>query len=137
MGFMADTKKKINDSLEEARKQAEEQAWLASPLGQATIAKENNQGFLEIEIALGARRGEVHFGSRGRDGLIDGKYKKSSYTGILSDIEDIGWRLEHVGYYFMITEESSRDKLLSTGQRTAVSGQTMGVYLFKNTDKIK
>lgn len=134
MGLMADAKKKISDNLEEARKNAEQQLWLASPLGQATTAKENNEGFLEIEIPLGARRGEVHFGSRGRDGLIDGKYKKSSYAGLLSDIEDIGWRLEHVGYYFMITEESSRDKLLSTGQRTQVSGQTMGVYLFKNVD---
>lgn len=123
--------------LEETRKQQEEIDWLASPLGQATRAKENNEGFLEVEIVLGSRRGEVSFGSRGKDGFLDGKYSKSSYTGILSEIENIGWKLEHVGYYFMITEESSRDKFLSSGQRTAVSGQTMGVYLFKNTDNIK
>jgi hypothetical protein len=45
-----------------------------------------------------------------------------------------GWRLEHVGHVFVVTSESSRDKFLRTGQQTAVSGGTIGIYLFRNID---
>ena len=34
----------------------------------------------------------------------------------------------------MITGESSSDRILGTGQNTAVSGETVGIYLFRNTD---
>jgi hypothetical protein len=39
-----------------------------------------------------------------------------------------------VGHVFIVTSESSRDKLMSSGQQTAVSGITMGLYLFRNVD---
>ena len=48
---------------------------------------------------------------------------------------DVGGRdvqLEHASYFFMITGESSTDHFMTTGQSTAVSGVTMGVYLFRN-----
>lgn len=109
---------------------SEEQAWLASPLGMAISAKEAGNRFLEIELEVGISDRTVSFG------MADfGEYKKSESTGLLSQIEDAGWRLEHVGYYFMITGEESRDKFIDSGQHTAVKGQTMGVYLFRNTSK--
>jgi hypothetical protein len=52
----------------------------------------------------------------------------------LRAIEAIGWRLEHVGHVFVVTSESSRDKFLRTGQQTAVSGDTIGIYLVRNVD---
>jgi hypothetical protein len=45
----------------------------------------------------------------------------------------LGWRLEHTGYYFMITGETSTDRMFVSGEATAISGITMGVYLFRNT----
>jgi hypothetical protein len=44
----------------------------------------------------------------------------------------VGWRLEHAGYFFMVTGETSTARLLS-GEATAVSGVTIGVYLVRRT----
>ena len=113
---------------EDAKKKEKlHQAWLQTPLGLATTAKEEGNGFFEIELEIGSSKRNVAFGS-----ADFGSHKKSDFTGLLSQIEDIGWRLEHVGYYFMITGETSRDKFLASGQHTAVNGKTMGVYLFRN-----
>jgi len=109
--------------------EAQHRAWLATPLGMATSAKESGNGFFEIELEIGSSKRSVTFGS-----ADFGKHKKSDFSGLLSQIEDAGWKLEHVGYYFMITGETSRDKFLASGQNTAVNGKTMGVYLFRNTD---
>ena len=111
--------------------EAQHRAWLTTPLGMATSAKESGNGFFEIELEIGSSKRSVSFGSGDF-----GKHKKSDFSGLLSQIEDAGWTLEHVGYYFMITGETSRDKFLASGQNTAVNGKTMGVYLFRNTDNI-
>jgi hypothetical protein len=108
-------------------KEKAHQTWLQTPLGMATQAKESGNGFFEIELEIGSSKRSVSFGT-----ADFGKNKKSDYTGLLSQIEEIGWHLEHVGYYFMITGETSRDKFLASGQNTAVNGKTMGVYLFRN-----
>jgi hypothetical protein len=50
----------------------------------------------------------------------------------LAAIEDIGWRLVHVGYVFVVTGESSHERVFSSGDNIAVSGQTIGIYLFRN-----
>ncbi len=57
-----------------------------------------------------------------------------NHTSTLAAIEDVGWHLEHAGYVFVMTGESSRDKFLFSGQQSALSGETHGVYLFRNTD---
>ena len=112
---------------ETKKKEKAHQAWLQTPLGMATTAKEEGNGFFEIELEIGSSKRNVSFGTGDF-----GSHKKSDFTGLLSQIEDIGWKLEHVGYYFMITGETSRDKFLASGQHTAVNGKTMGVYLFRN-----
>ncbi len=108
----------------------ERQVWLQSPLGEATQAKESGNGFFEIELEIAISTRSVVFGT---GDFAYGKNKKTDYSELLSQIESIGWRLEHVGYYFMITGEESRDKFLASGQHTAVKGKTMGVYLFRNS----
>jgi hypothetical protein len=52
-------------------------------------------------------------------------------TGVLDAIESEGWRLEHAGYVYRILESVSRDKFFSSGQREAMSGEIVGVYLFR------
>jgi hypothetical protein len=113
-----------------AQKKTEFQNFLKSPTGRATTAKENGNGFFEIELEVGSSDRQVFFGT-----ADFGRHTKKDFTGLLSAIEKVGWHLEHVGYYFMITGESSRDKFLASGQSVAVSGKTMGVYLFRNMDK--
>ena len=128
-------KKSDEEIAAEAEKKAKQKddalhlAWLNTPLGMATTAKEDGNGFFEIELEIGSSKRTVAFGS-----ADFGQHKKSDYTGLLSQIEGVGWRLEHVGYYFMITGETSRDKFLASGQNTAVNGKTMGVYLFRNAE---
>lgn len=119
---------------EAATKQAEAQrrAFLASPVGQATSAKEAGQGFFEIQLEVGSsQRDSTLWGSNNT--TLD-KVRTSSHAGTLAAIEAIGWQLEHVGYVFMVTSESSRDKLMATGQQIAVSGKTVGIYLFRNAN---
>jgi hypothetical protein len=112
---------------EEREKEKAHQHWLMTPVGLATTAKEQGNGFFEIELEIGSSKRQVTFGT-----ADFGSHKKKDFTGLLSQIEDVGWKLEHVGYYFMITGETSRDKFLESGQNTAVNGKTMGVYLFRN-----
>lgn len=65
-----------------------------------------------------------------------GSYMKQDFSQELQEIEAIGWKLEHVGYYFMITAETSRAKILSYGENYAVTGKTMGVYFFRRSSTI-
>jgi hypothetical protein len=109
---------------EEQRKHA---AFLATPVGAATAAKEAGQQFFEAQLEVGG-----HIGTAG-SGSTDGRRTASSSAAILGEIENVGWRLEHAGYFYMVTSETSSDRVFLTGQATAVSGVTVGVYLFRNT----
>jgi hypothetical protein len=106
--------------------------FLVSPIGQATTAKEQGQGFFEIQLEVGSSQRDTTFFGGNNDNIE--KTKTQSHAGTLAAIEAVGWRLEHVGHVFVVTSESSRNKLLLTGQQTAVSGRTIGIYLFRNTD---
>ena len=55
----------------------------------------------------------------------------AEHGSILERIEAEGWHLEHANYVFRVTGSVSRDKLLSSGQQEAVSGEIVGVYLFR------
>jgi hypothetical protein len=109
-----------------AQEQRERAAYLATPVGAATAAKEAGQRFFEVQLEVGGHRGTASFGA------ADGQRTSTSSAEVLSQIEDIGWRLEHAGYYFMITGETSTDRIFISGEATAVSGVTIGVYLFRN-----
>jgi hypothetical protein len=109
---------------EEARQRA---AVLATPLGAATAAKEEGHPFLEVQLEVGGHVGSAGFGS------IQGRRTTGSSAAILGEIEQLGWRLEHVSYIFMITGETSTARVFASGEATAVSGVTVGVSLFRNT----
>jgi hypothetical protein len=115
----------------EQAKAAEEQrkrdALMATPVGAATAAKEAGQPFFEIQLEVGGHAGSAGFGS------VTGRRTTSSSAVTLGEIEKLGWRLEHAGYYFMITGETSTARVFATGDATAVSGVTVGTYLFRNS----
>jgi hypothetical protein len=110
-----------------AAEKRERDAFLATPAGAATAAKENGQMFFEIQLEVGSHAGSAGFGT------ADSRRTTSSSAAVLGEIEKLGWHLEHVGYYFMITGETSTSRVFVTGEATAVSGVTIGVYLFRNT----
>jgi hypothetical protein len=110
-----------------AEDQRKRQAFLATPVGAATAAKEAGQAFFEIQLEVGAHAGSAGFGT------ADGRRTTSSSAATLGEIEKLGWRLEHAGYYFMITGETSTARVFVSGDATAVSGRAVGVYLFRST----
>ena len=109
-----------------AEEQRQRDAFLATPIGAATAAKEAGQPFFEIQLEVGGHTGSAGFGS------AEGRRSTSSSAATLGEIEKLGWRLEHAGYYFMITGEKSTDRVFVSGEATVVSGVTVGVYLFRN-----
>jgi hypothetical protein len=116
-----------------AAKLAQDQrAFDASPLGQAMTAKSQNQGFFEVQLRVGSSQRVSSMFNADPNGT--GTNQVATHAGTLAAIEAVGWHLEHVGYIFMITGESSSDRILGTGQNTAVSGETVGIYLFRSSD---
>jgi hypothetical protein len=109
-----------------AEEQRQRAAFLATPVGAATAAKEAGQAFFEIQLQVGTHTGTAVFGS------AEGRRATSSSAVTLAEIEKVGWRREHAGYYFMITGETSTARVLVSGEATAISGVTVGVYLFRD-----
>jgi hypothetical protein len=110
-----------------AEEQRQRAAFLATPIGAATAAKEEGQTFFEVQLEVGSHVGTASFGT------YEGRRSTSSSAAILGEIEKLGWRLENAAYYFMVTGETSTSRVFVSGEATAVSGLTMGVYLFRNT----
>jgi len=116
------------DRAKAVEEQRQRDAILATPVGAATAAKEAGQRFFEVQLEVGGHIGTAGFGS------AESHRTTSSSAAILGDIEKVGWRLEHAGYFYMITSETSSDRMFLSGQATAVSGVTVGVYLFRIAD---
>lgn len=98
----------------------------ASPLGRAEAAHAAGHGFFEIQLDVGQTQGVATFGEARAD-----ERRTDAHLGVLGAIEQVGWRLEHVGYVFVQTGQESTDKFVTTGQRIAVTGKTVGIYLFR------
>lgn len=111
----------------EAEEERQRAAFLATPVGAATLAKDEGQTFFEVQLEVGGHLGSAGFGN------IDGRRTTSSSAATLAAIEQLGWHLEHASYFFMITGETSTARVFMSGEATAVSGVTVGVYLFRNT----
>jgi hypothetical protein len=110
-----------------ADEQRKRDAFAATPVGAATVAKEAGQSFFEVQLEVGGHSGDAWFGTTGS------RRTTASSAAILGEIEKLGWRLEHASYFFMVTGETSTDRVFVSGEATAVSGVTVGVYLFRNS----
>ena len=93
---------------------------------QARTARTRGAGFLEIQLEVAESSRDVRFGE-----ADSGERTARDHGEILAAIESEGWRLEHVGYVFVPTGQSTRQKVLGTGESVAVSGVTVGFYLFR------
>ena len=123
----AQAAEKLAEQERQAAEERQRAQWLASPQGAATTAMEAGQAFFEIQLQVGGHTGNASFGA------TDSRRTVASSAAILGEIEKLGWRLEHAGYYYMVTGESSTARVFVSGEATVISGVTVGVYLFRNT----
>lgn len=117
----------------EAEKKAEreQRAFDASPAGQARAAFERGDGFFEVELDMRGTGNLNSHGSTGADSSWGANRPRSGRMDALSQIEGEGWKFVQANYVFVQTGEDSRDKFLASGQRTAIKGKIVGIYLFR------
>ena len=130
MGFFNKTDeeraKKEQKKLEKENRKREA-AFAATPAGQARAAKAAGLKIFQMDVPLSKTTGYTETMTRA--------YAESSetkdYSSTIQSIEEEGWRLDHVGYVYRITGSVSRDKFLASGQQEAVSGEIVGIYIFR------
>jgi hypothetical protein len=109
----------------------------ASPAGKARAAYQNGDGWFEVELDLRDTGGLLSHGGSGADLAPFGMRHKprAGRMDVLSQIESEGWELAHVGYVFVETGSDTRDKWMASGQRAAVAGKIVGIYLFRRGEQ--
>lgn len=126
-------RRKADEKAGKERATAEE-AFLKSPVGRATEARAEGAGFFHVELEMsevGRSNLDLLAGYGGAPGV---DRKRAGHADVLAQVEDVGWRLEHVGYVYVETGQVSRDKLLSSGQQVATLGKTVGHFLFRRVE---
>lgn len=120
---------KTEEELAAEAARAAETAFWASPQGKATKAFDRGDEFFQIEIPHTSVTG---FSSAAFNKSTAGKARpKLSRTDLLGQIEEAGWLLEHADWVYVQTGQNSRDKFLASGQHVVVTGEVMGIYLFR------
>ncbi len=119
---------------EEERKkaeQAEREAFLRTPRGQARLAKEEGRQFFQFMANVSQTTARIR--SFSDIGDPTARLEKQSDTATdIETVESEGWRLEHAGYVFQQTHSLSKDKFMSSGQKEAISGNIVGIYTFRS-----
>lgn len=113
----------------DAARAKQEAAYWASPVGRAARAKQRGDRFFQLEIET------TQLAGHSSDFWVSDVSKTrrtQGATDVLGQIEELGWRLEHAGWVFIETGTSSRDKVLSSGERSTTSGRVEGMYLFRS-----
>jgi hypothetical protein len=115
-----------------AEKEAERErkAFEESPAGQARAAFERGDGYFEIELDL-----SPHGGTGSDQGSWGPHRPKSGRTDALSQVEGEGWAFVQASHVFVQTGEDSRDKFMTSGQRTSIRGEIVGIYLFRRREE--
>ncbi|WP_349343556.1 hypothetical protein [Marinobacter sp. MMG032] len=126
-------KERSERKAEEERKKAEylrkreEKAFAESPAGKARAAKASGASIFQIDLPLSKTAATVI--------PLGDAYGQSSktndYAATIEAIEQEGWRLDHAGYVYRVTGSESREKALGSGQREAVTGEIIGIYIFR------
>ena len=132
MGFFSRSPEEIAASeqrRQEEEKRKKEAEFAASPAGQARAAKAAGMKIFQIDVPLSKTKGQTV----AMVGAFADSTKTVDYSSSIQAIEEEGWRLEHVGYVYRITGSESRDKFLASGQQEAVSGEIVGIYIFRAT----
>ncbi len=107
---------------QEEKRQA---AHAASPAGQAAAAKAAGRRYFQVvDDVTTAKASATWEGNVTREARRD-------QIGLIESVEDAGWVLHDVGYVFQETASDSKSKAIGSGERTAISGKIVGIYLFR------
>ncbi len=126
-------KAKTEESREQAASEKQWAEFWASPTGRARKAREEGRQIFQIALTLSEKEQTALGALTGDKNRM--KENESNAAGWVEQIENEGWRLDHVGYVFQETGSVSRDKLLSSGQTAATTGKIVGIYLFRPLEK--
>jgi hypothetical protein len=111
-----------------AEQQAAHERYLASPVGQADVARQRGDRFFQVSLVESQVKGKA---SEWAYADVTTTTRVGGTTDVLGQIEDLGWRLEHVGYVFVETGAMDRNKSFSSGTVTRTDGYVQGIYLFR------
>ncbi|WP_348788838.1 hypothetical protein [Leifsonia sp. NPDC080035] len=100
-----------DEEREAARRAKQERTFRASPLGRATAAFADGDGFFQLRLNADDVRDDL-----------------------LARVEAVGWRLEHAGWVFVPTGSSSTD--FGGGVSTSTDGELTGIYLFRRDEPV-
>lgn len=115
----------------DAARRAEAAYW-GSPQGKAAQAFARGDEFFQIEIPHSSVTG---FTNAAFNSATQGKIRRNlTRTDLLGQIEETGWRLLHADWVYVQTGQNSRDKFLASGQHVVVTGEVIGMYLFRRDD---
>lgn len=117
-----------------ARRQAERDQrdhakWLTTPPGRARAAYQRGDQLFQVGLELAAQIGEVAHGVG-----LNHHTQFQDANPVINAIAAEGWELVSMSTVYVINEMGSRDKLTVSGQQTAVSGKTIGYYVFRRRD---
>jgi hypothetical protein len=133
--YMALFKQKTPEEVAAEKARQAETDFRASPTGRALTAFERGDQFFQVEMTQQTIQSPV-FLNPTRDGSTN---RRNSFkqTDVLGQIEEVGWHLEHASWVYVQTGMNSKDKVMSSGQWTNVSGEVIGMYLFRRRDDSK
>lgn len=100
-----------------------------SPRGRARKARNAGRRFYQVDIPLSQTVG--HSSIFGTFTTVGGTADPS---GLLETIESEGWSLFNASYVFRPTGTASREKIIGSTEKEAISGDVIGIYLFRATE---
>jgi hypothetical protein len=113
-----DAKRQAKSLAHEARRDEQAQrAYLASPVGRAEAAAQRGDRFFQVEIPHSTVTGYSSDFALAPHWDTTRTKRSETAPDLLGRIEELGWRLEHVTWLFVQTGASSRDKVLSSGEK--------------------
>lgn len=100
-----------------------------SPRGVARRARRAGRRIFQIELPVSRTTGEVY-------AFVGARVATASLAAdaSLDGIEAEGWVLVHAGYVYRPLSASTRDKFMFSGQQEAMTGELVGVYVFRATE---
>jgi hypothetical protein len=88
-------------------------------------------GFFQIQLPVTSVTGRPsYFGSSDNEVVVPANPRTDGKPDVLTQIEDVGWHLEHAGYVFLQTGGTSSGRILG-GEGSVTEGGVVGVYLFR------
>lgn len=121
----AEAVREYEQEQERQKRVREARAFQASPAGQAREVHQRGDAIFQITRDLQ----EITARSAVSEDAKTGR-RNQDVSGLLNSIVAEGWVLHSFSTAFAVEGEVSREKLLASGQQTALRGRLMGTYVF-------